>query len=258
MSCMRSRSAIARGAGRRAWSSDRRQAEVPYNQSKLRSPVAIAESDPASGSPSGARPRRVAAEAPARLNRALTRPRGDHRLYLCDDGLGAAGAAPAVAAAPGSGAIGRHAERDSWRRPPASADRARGSRGRAAPSCRRGSRRGAPAFLAWASLREREDGVVVRDLLAVDDGVAVRVQLERRTPSARPGPSAAFGRSSGSACETMIFAVTMKMMRSTSVMSTSGVTLMPAIMPSSSFAARGGHQRLLLGAASAACRLRRP
>ena len=42
-------------------------------------------------------------------------------------------------------------------------------------------------------------------------------------------PVAAFGRSSGTDCDTMIFAVTMKMMRRTSVMSTSGVTLIPVI-----------------------------
>ena len=47
-------------------------------------------------------------------------------------------------------------------------------------------------------------------------------------------PVAALGRSSGSDCETMSFAVTMKMMRSTSVMSTSGVTLIPETIPSSS------------------------
>ena len=44
----------------------------------------------------------------------------------------------------------------------------------------------------------------------------------------------AFGRSINMPCETRIFAVTMKMMRSTSVTSTSGVTLMPAMSPSSS------------------------
>ena len=42
-------------------------------------------------------------------------------------------------------------------------------------------------------------------------------------------PDAAFGRSSGTDCETMSFAVTMKMMRRTSMMSTSGVTLIPVI-----------------------------
>src|SRR5262249_37880040 len=47
----------------------------------------------------------------------------------------------------------------------------------------------------------------------------------------------AFGRSSGTDCETMILAVTMKMMSSTSVMSTSGVTLMPTIASSSCGAA---------------------
>ena len=47
-------------------------------------------------------------------------------------------------------------------------------------------------------------------------------------------PLAAFGRSISIPCETRIFAVTMKMMRSTSVTSTSGVTLMPAMSPSSS------------------------
>src|ERR1051325_9913347 len=45
-------------------------------------------------------------------------------------------------------------------------------------------------------------------------------------------PDAAFGKSRGTDCDTTIFATTMKMMRSTSVMSTSGVTLMPT-MPSS-------------------------
>src|SRR5262245_10907484 len=45
-------------------------------------------------------------------------------------------------------------------------------------------------------------------------------------------PEAALGKSSGTDCDTTIFATTMKMMRSTSVMSTSGVTLMPTI-PSS-------------------------
>src|SRR5579859_6291013 len=45
-------------------------------------------------------------------------------------------------------------------------------------------------------------------------------------------PEAALGKSSGTDCETTIFATTMKMMSSTSVMSTSGVTLMPTI-PSS-------------------------
>src|SRR6266700_1903262 len=45
-------------------------------------------------------------------------------------------------------------------------------------------------------------------------------------------PEAAFGKSRGTDCDTTIFATTMKMMRSTSVMSTSGVTLMPT-MPSS-------------------------
>jgi len=46
-------------------------------------------------------------------------------------------------------------------------------------------------------------------------------------------PVAALGRSMGSVCVTMIFAVTMKMIRSTSVTSTSGVTLMPEISSSS-------------------------
>src|SRR5690348_9937624 len=45
-------------------------------------------------------------------------------------------------------------------------------------------------------------------------------------------PDAAFGRSSGTDCDTTILATTMKMMSKTSVMSTSGVTLMPTI-PSS-------------------------
>ena len=44
-------------------------------------------------------------------------------------------------------------------------------------------------------------------------------------------PVAARGRSMGSVCETISRAVTMKMTSSTSMMSTSGVTLMPENMP---------------------------
>src|SRR5450432_1539238 len=50
----------------------------------------------------------------------------------------------------------------------------------------------------------------------------------------RASPLAAFGKSIGMPCETMMRAVTMKMMSNTSVTSTRGVTLMPAIRPSSS------------------------
>ncbi len=49
-------------------------------------------------------------------------------------------------------------------------------------------------------------------------------------------PLADFGRSIGMPCCTMIFAVTMKMTSRTSMTSTSGVTLMPLISPSSSSA----------------------
>src|SRR5687767_5801906 len=45
-------------------------------------------------------------------------------------------------------------------------------------------------------------------------------------------PEAAFGRSSGTDFDTISFAVTMKMMRSTRTMSTSGVTLIPVIASS--------------------------
>src|SRR5690606_6367873 len=47
-------------------------------------------------------------------------------------------------------------------------------------------------------------------------------------------PVAAFGRSRGTDFETMSFAVTMKMMRRTRTMSTSGVTLIPVIASSES------------------------
>jgi hypothetical protein len=67
--------------------------------------------------------------------------------------------------------------------------------------------------------RKGEQRVVVRQMVLIDRDVAVGVEP-------------ALGRSSGTDCETTILATTMKMISSTKVMSTSGVTLMPTI-PSS-------------------------